>query len=272
MVQVSNALEGRTYIHYYWELKDDLSEFQRVCPQFPRDYVQVATPHTVPNGKWVMERPHSWARLIGITSDELETFSYTDERGVRYTLRISDKPFGYIVADEEDVDQMVYPPVIKPNGRKILVCAQQIHKGELGQTMTIERLSYTRQALEPGESESVRKRRKHGQRGWIRLTELADAANLNVEDIVFGFWGYSGHRNYWFYHKDQEGGQLLDIVVASAPTDIEHKCPTVQSTTQSEASHLIHESLEDLWVRRGFAYTVLRLLALGIRPEVTQLA
>lgn len=272
MVHMTNAPEGRTYIDYEWVLRDGLSDYRRAYSRFPEDFVQVATPHTVPNGKWVMERPHGWAWLIGIMSDELETFSHTDKRGVRCTLLISDKPFGYIVADEEDVDKSVYPPVIKQNGRKILVCAQQVHKGELGQTVPIERLSYIRQALEPGESQSVRKRRKHGQRGWIRLTELATAANLSAKDIVFGFWSYSGHRNYWFYHKDQQGGQLLDIVVASSPTDIEHKCPTVQSTTQSEASHLIHEFVESLWVRRGFAYTILRLQALGVQPEVSQLA
>ncbi len=269
---MSNALEGRMYIHYEWVLKGDLPSFLRVYPRYPEDYVQMATPRIVPNGKWVMERPYGWAWLIGIAPEELETLCYTDKRGVRYALGISDKPFGYVVTDEDGVDQMAYPPAIKPDGRKILVCARQIYKGELGHTVPIERLSYIRQALEPGESPSIRRRRKHGQRGWIRLTELAAATNLSVEDIVFSYWGYSGHRNYWFYHKDQKGGQLLDIVVAASPTDIKHKCPTVHSTTQSEASHLIHEFVEDLWVRRGFAYTVLRLLALGIRPKAMQLA
>jgi len=266
---MTNAPEGRTYIDYTWVLKDHTFW----SPRFPRDYVQVATPHIIPNGKWVMERPHGWAWLIGITPDELETFSYTDKNGVRYTLRIGDKPFGYTVADEEDVDLTVYPPVLGPNGRRTLFCARQVHRGELGQTVPIERLNYVRQALEPDESPSVRRRRKHGQRGWIRLDDLAAATGLRSADIVYGFWNYSGHLHW---RDGRCVGVMLDIVRASSEDMIKETNPVIFSVTAEEIGNLLggwhgqYFYAKDVWVRRGFAYTVLRLLALGVRPEATQ--
>ena len=273
---MTNAPEGRTYINYRWDIREGAREYFSVhygCWRYEaKDVTEVRTPHVVPNGKWVMERPYGWAWLIGVEFGELEDIQYTDKHGIKHVLYISDKPFGYIVADEEDVDMAVYPPVIKPTGRKRLVCAQQIHQGEIGQSVPIERLSYIRQAYESGQKPNVQKarERKRGNRGWVRLTELAASTGFSVEDIVFGFWSYSGHRNYWTYNNNQEGGQLLDIVIASSPADIEYKCPKEHFVMQSEVSGLIRESVEDLWVRRGFAYTVLRLLALGVRPELHQ--
>lgn len=269
---MTNTLEGRTYIHYDWKLKDNLSDFQMA---YCRDYVRTKTPRVVPNGKWVMEYPqgpHGYAELVGVNHWELEKIQFTDKYGVRHYLHISDKPFGYITADDVMyTDDALFRAV--PFGRRILFCARQIHKGELSQTgPLIERLKYVRQACEPGEMPNVRKarERRRSNRGWVRLTDLSAASGFSAEDIVFGFWSYSGHCNYWFYHKDQPAGQLLDIVVASSPDGIKGRCPEVKFTTQFEAFCLIHESLEDLWVRRGFAYTVLRLLALGVRPEVIQ--
>jgi hypothetical protein len=268
----SDAPAGRTYVDYRWDIRPDAREqwsFDRGYYYRDEDITEVKTPHVVPNGMWVMERPSGWAWLTGI--EKSEVLFYTDKHGVKRDLRISDKPFGYIVADANDVDMTVYPRVIKPTGRKTLFSAKQIHKGELGQGVAIPRLDYVRQAFEPGRKLSVYKARERRRGyGWVRLLDLATAANLTVEEIVFGFWSYSGHRNYRYYEKNQDGGVLLDMTLALSAAEIKGKCPSVLSATQADAAMWLDTGPGDIWVRRGFAYTVLRLLALGVRPEVTQ--
>lgn len=271
MVTVTNALDGRTYISYEWKLKH--AEIWR--PRFPEDYTQVATSHIVPNGKWVMERPHGYAWIIGESLDEIEQLRYTDKYDVDRVLYISDKPFGWITAEEEDVDKTVYPPV--PNGRRRLRYAQQIHKGELGQGVPVERLPYVRQAYEDHQKPSVRHahERRRGY-GWVRLADLVEATGLSYGDIVFGYWDYSGHKNYPIYDNGQEGGMLLDVVNAVTGLEIEGRTPRVHSMTQGAMFERLSSfsdcwpSIEEIWVRRGFAYTVLRLQALGVQPYAMQ--
>lgn len=276
MVRMTNTPEGRTYIDYEWVIRDDLSDYRRAYSQFPGDFVQVATPHTVPNDKWVMERPYGWAWLIGITPNELERFNYTDKRGVRCTLLVSDKPFGYIVADEEDVDKSVYPPVIKQNGRKTLVYARQIHKGELGRGVRIPTLDYVRQPLAPhrGLGMSARERRR-GQHGWVKLVDLGEMSvgyNPDAQiELVLGYWPFSGHRNYRGYQNDQEGGQLVDVAWGSR-LDIAAGDAEFKSLTRKRFLEKCSFDTSDVWIRRGFAYTILRLETLGVQPEVSQLA
>jgi len=267
MVTVTNAPEGRTYIHYEWELKDNLSEFQRVFPSFPQDYEQVATPHVIHNGKWIMETPINSNRLVGITRDESETLSYTDKRGVRYTLRVSNKPFGYVIADKDYVDSSDFMSTV----RKTLVCARQIHKGELGQTVPIPRVDYVRQPLDPGQKPSVRKARdrRRGNLGWVRLGDLGEAVGTYNPDrqieLVLNYWQFSGHLHY---ENFQRVGTLVDTVWGSS-LDIRLGDIQVVSMTPEEFRREAGLDTSELWIRRGFAYTILRLLALGIRPEVT---
>lgn len=222
-----------------------------------------------------MEQPSGWAWLIGDDEANIEHLRYIDKYGTDRVLYISDKPFGFIVADEEDVDQSVYPPV--PNGRRRLRYAQQIHKGELRRGVPIERLPYARQAYEDNQKLSVTKahQRRRGY-GWVRLNDLSDAAGLRNRDVVFGYWNYSGHVNYRSYSNEQVDGVLLDIVRATSMDEIEGCVPVVFSLTQFEAGELLggwnehHFYTGDVWVRRGFAYTVLRLVALGVQPGVPQ--
>lgn len=257
---MTNEPEGRTYISYSWELKNPNMWLSR----FPEDYVQVETPHIVPNGKWVMEYlliGSGWRWLVGIPEGELEHFVFTDKNGVQRVLFTHDKPFGYIVVDEdEDVDQSVYPPV--PSGRRRLECARQIHKGELGKSVPIPRLNCARA-----------NDKKRGS-GWIRLTELASAADLSVEDVVFGYWQFS-RTFYRHFGNGEVGGPLLDVVVAYSPDDI--KSPVVFSYTQADMAEILRmckrvggSYIENLWVRRGFAYTILRLRLLGVQPSIAQ--
>lgn len=267
---MTNALEGRTYFNYSWKPREGalpVTDPYSVDSFFrTEDIIQTKTPFVVPNGKWVMERPshgHSW--LVGVEFDELEVFRYTDASCMTRVLYICDKPFGYIVVRDEDMDESVYPA--EPIGAKRLLHARQVHKGELGKSVSIPRLNYVRQAFEEGTRHNVihSRERRRSNLGWVRLTELAEAADFTPWGAVLGYWDFSGHRN----QNDQDGGQLLDFVVASEASEIECKVPNVKFATIYEARSLIRESLPDLWVRRGFAATVLRLVALGVEPWVT---
>lgn len=279
MVQVTNAPEGRTYYIKSQEMDPDIVSGKKQRTGFEyapglhyesgADYVTVETPYVVPNGKWVMERfntGYGWSWLVGITYDEVERVVL--ESGVggsgiswSHTLYVSDKPFGFIEA--EDGKRIYGEDRAVPVGPRRLAYAQQIHKGELGQSVPTPRLKY------------VRADDKKRGNGWVRLTDLAAAAGLTPEDIVFGFWQYSGHRNYSSYNNDQNGGQLMDVVLAASDDEIRHQCPRVRSITRQRAEGYLSlfnlgDDQELIWVRRDFAYTVLRLLALGVRPEVTQ--
>lgn len=267
---MTNALEGRTYIDHQWTTRYGAQQYfsiQHGWRYRAEDVIETKIPHVVANGKWVMERPSGWAWLIAADKDGVDHLRYTDECGVVHSLYVSDTPFGYITADEDDVDQSVYPPV--PSGRRRLQYARQIHKGELGRGIPFERLPYVRQAFEKGQKPSVTKPRERRRGyGWVRLIDLVDATGLSYEEIVFGYWGYSGHRNY---ENDQGGGQLLDIVWASFEEDIKGKVPSVLSLTRSDAeTTLMAWKRSRIWVRRGFAYTVLRLHALGVQPYAMQ--
>lgn len=270
---MTNAPEGRTYIDHQQTLRMDAQSYfdSRTGGWCNRaeDIIETKIPHVVANGKWVLEvpRPHKWAWPVGEDTDKHDFLRFTDEYGSSRALFIGDKPFGFVFAEEEDVDQTVYPPV--PTGRRRLVCARQIHKGELGRSIPFERLPYVRQAFEKGQKPNVtRPRERRRGYGWVRLIDLVDATGLSYEEVVFGYWDYSGHRSY---ENGQSSGQLLDIVWASFEEDIKGEVPSVLSLTRSDAeTTLMAWKRSRIWVRRGFAYTVLRLQTLGVQPYAMQ--
>lgn len=268
---------GRVYIDYHWEVSADHDGYYR--PSFPEDYVLVETPHIVPNGKWVMEhRGPGWSWLVGIDHTELEQVTVRSKEGHNTSIYFSDKPFGYIVIDADDMDKSVYPPQVKPGASKTLVYARQIHKGELGRGVQIPTLDYVRQQDPSYKTEGGNARaRRHGQRGWVKLADLGEAlsiSTLEASKMVLGYWQFSGHRNYRHYDNLQDGGQLVDLISAKAPQEVTHGTPIVNSLTMSDFSGIVDgrftDSLDELWIHRGFAYTILRLQTLGVQPEVVQ--
>lgn len=272
---MSNAPEGRTYISYSWEERADYGPTHRYTD---RDYVRMETPHVIPNGKWVLERPlqgtaYSW--LVGATSAEVDELLYTDEVDSRRVLHFSDKPFGFIVAEEEDMDMSAMPRVVKPTGRKTLVCARQIHKGELGHTVHILRPDYVRQAALPNKAARVRHARdaRRGQLGWVRLSELGEAAVTGYDadrmiDLVLGYWQFSQHV---YYENFGVAGVLVDVALGLS-WHIEGVLPEVVSTTPEKFRRLAKDATEMVWIPRGFAFTILRLQALGVQPSILQTA
>ena len=278
---MSNAPEGRTYIDYCWDVREGASAHFNVrawqrAHSIKKDVVEVQTPYVVPNGRWVMERPagYSLTRLVGITHDEVATHEYTDKHHVRHCLYISNKPFGFVAAEDEDVDRDMSPAVVKPTGRKRLFCAQQVHKGELGRTVSIPPLPYVRQPFEEGQKPSVTKahQRRRGY-GWVMvrdLGEIAKDASYNPEtwaELVLGYWQFSGHLIYDL--AGRRAGTLVDTIWGNRYEIRAGKAEVVSMTPEQFWEDASFDSTQ-LWIRRGFAYTILRLQALGVAPNVLQ--
>lgn len=219
--------------------------------------VRAQTTHIVPNGKWVATT--GYPPVVGVERSELEMVEYHDKKGVYQSMFICDKPFGFVSMDSY--------------GRKTLVYARQVHKGELGQGVHIPTLECVIQAsgpdTDPRASKAARKRRR---RGWVKLAQLGEASvgysPKSQVELVLGYWRFSGHRNHWHYSNDQTGGQLVDVAWGSS-LDIKLGIAEFRSLTMKQFRKECSDTSE-VWVRRGFALTILRLLALGVQPVVPQ--
>lgn len=250
MVQVTNDPQGRTYTIWSTMLDPYIGD-SLLAPT--DEYIDIDTPYVVPNGKWVMEWYYG-GHPVGVTREEIEEV----DNGLGQVLWVSDKPFGCVRTDAED--------------RKTLVYARQVWKGELGHGVNTPKLDYVREPLASHRGLGMKAReRRRGQYGWVKLAELGEitvgySPDKQVE-LVLGYWQFSGHRNYRYYENDQDGGQLVDVAWGSS-LDIELGTAEFKSLTQEQFREECSDTSE-VWIRRGFAYTILRLQALGVQPEVT---
>lgn len=275
MVQVTDTPEGMTFTKKRWVLDPDIMSGEKPRTYASQDFIIERTPFVVPSGKWVLEDSlirGYWSWLVGIEHAELKQVTLHSLYGTHHVLYISDKPFGFVYAEDEDVDRMTSQ--VKHSGRKTLQYARQIHKGELGRGINIPRLNYVRQPLDPHRGQGMKARdRRRGQRGWVRLADLGEMSGCGycpneVVELVLGYWQFSGHRNYPLYENDQDGGQLVDIAWGYRH-DIENGTAEFMSLTPSQFREECDDT-SDAWIRRGFAFTILRLQALGVQPEVKQ--
>lgn len=256
-------MTGLTLVHHEWHPKQGAEHYVDgwgVWRWREADLDHTMTPHVVPDGKWIIERPLMWwSWLVGAVFADTTTLDITDSNGVNHRYIICDKPFGYVmVENDDDVDLSKAPREPLPNAHRMFICARQVHKGELSRGVPLRK-----------EIGYVRARDKKRGNGWVCLSDLSRAADLDAEDLIFGYWQFSGHRNYRWYENDQDGGQLVDVVIAWTADDIEHKTPQVQSFTREQMrKHLFWSTDQNVWVRRGFAFTILRLLALGYMPAM----
>lgn len=274
---MTNAPEGRTYMKKKWVLDPDIESGKRPSRHHHSyydgdEYVIEETPFVVPNGKWVVERPlisGYWSWLVGIDHSELEQVTLHSLYGTYEVLYISDKPFGYVCVDGEDVDQSVYPNEVKASGRKILEYARQVHKGELGRGVNTPTLDYVREPLAPHRGHGMKAReRRRGQYGWVKLGNLGEMARVGYNhpdhiELILGFWQFSGHLHW---QNGQRAGTLVDVAWGSG-LDIQLGTAEFKSLTQEQFREECSDTSE-VWVRRGFAYTILRLQALGVQPTV----
>jgi hypothetical protein len=269
MVQVTNSPEGLTFIDYSWVARlNGRSYTSHTSPnEIGRPYscyigkgevvTEVQTPHVVPNGKWVAG---GFGLPVGLERHELEELEYHDKDGRYHRLVVGYKPFGLVGTD--------------PEGRKTLVYSRQVWKGELGRGVRIPTLDYVRQPLASHRGLGMKAReRRRGQYGWVKLADLGEMSGCGYRpdkevELILDYWQFSGHRNYRYYENNQDGGQLIDVAWGSR-LDIETGNAEFKSLTREQFREECSDTSE-VWVRRGFAYTILRLHALGVQPEVMQ--
>lgn len=266
---MTNDRNGLTFIDYRWDVRlnsHTYSSHMSPDEMLRRHYyyvgegelvTEIQTPHLVPNGKWIAS---GFGSPVNVELDELKELEYHDKDGFYHRLLIGDKPFGLVGTD--------------PEGRKTLVYARQVHEGELGRGVRTPTLDYVRQ---PDPSHKTKGRnaraRRHGQRGWVKLADLGELSRCGYRpdkqvELILGYWQFSGHRNYEYYENDQDGGQLVDVAWGSGH-DIELGTAEFKSMTREQFRKECSNTSE-VWVRRGFAYTILRLQVLGVTPEVLQ--
>lgn len=262
---MANAPEGRTYIIKSQVVDPDILSGKKRChePYYPgysaADYIDIETPYVVPNGKWVCSRPAGHAQLVGVDQSEVEGVVLDSRFGGMHRfysmLYVCDRPFGFVRKDMPEGQSRIDGSNAY---RHYLVYARQIHKGELGFGVPIPRPEYTR-VLEG--------RREYG---WVRLEHLGElATGYRVQDwidLVLGYWPFSGHLRYENY---QVAGTLVDVIMADN-LNVSEDDEDVVALTPAEFVLRAGACASDIWIRRGFAFTILRLLALGVQPRVTQ--
>ena len=227
------------------------------------DYLEIGRPIIgVRNGAWVLDTsdrfsyPGGGYWLVGASHEEVSGVVLDATRGLPRRLYICHKPFGFVAASK--IDRTTVDG--QPAGDMHLDCAEQIHKGELGRTVPIIRPPY------------IRSRKGRKEYGWVRLGDLGDASgayNLNqLIELILGYWSFGGHEHYW---RGRPIGQLIDFIEDDHP-DLRDEFPRSISLSRAEFVALASEDPSSMWLRRGFAFTILRLLALGVQPEVLQYA
>lgn len=277
---MTNAPEGRTYTLKKWVLDPDIESGKRPSRHYHRyydadEYVIDETPYVVPNGMWVMDRhggEQKHAQIVGASHHDIESVLLENLYGTPTYLEICHKPFGYILADWKDVDWSVHPSVVRPNGRKTLVCARQVWKGELSHGGT-QYPHYVREPIKPGKKPNVHKEheRRHGPYGWVKLSELAEAAVVGYGPdkqlgLVLGYWQFS---QQWLIQPD---GSRVTAVKLAWGSRLDIEAGDSKSETMTAEDFREESDPSELWLPRGFAYTILRLQALGVEPSILQTA
>lgn len=267
---MTNAPEGRTYFKKQWVLDPDVASGKRPSQHVgyytQDDYVVRETPLFIPNGKWVMERPSApWGSWFVGTEVQIEHIVLDSLHGYPHILYVSDWPFGCVVALEDE--PIVYGSK-NPQGRGgYLNVARQVWKGELGRGIRTPTLDYVRQPFGPHEKLAMKPReRRRGQHGWIQLAHLGEVTvGYRPDDqvnLILGYWNFSSRRNF------KDGGRLVGVAWGSS-LDIKSGDAEVRYLTQEQFRKECSDTSE-VWVPRGFVYTILRLQALGVQPEVLQ--
>lgn len=181
---------------------------------------------------------------------------YHRSRGTSFYL-VGDEPLGVILEKKVDGERV---------GGFWFSCARQVHKGELGRRPVIKRPQFARPTYEipldqnshlTGKPIRVRDRRR-GKVGWARLTEVARLAGLSSEELV---------RRYF----DFTDAELPRLQVLLAADRNKIHCQQVhhgawQKFGLADLPALFDRDPETIWIRQGFALTVLYLQYLGYVP------
>jgi hypothetical protein len=233
---------------------------------------------TVPDGMWVaevessdyleyveryddelgeFESVNSWEyEVIGTNNFKRHILDYHSRGGYSHgyksswarSLIVSDSPFG-IVCWQSEYNQDGW-------GRYFTV-ARQIHKGDLGTKPQIERPKFARQSSEP---HGFGHQKKVHQHGWARLMDVARLAHMERHEML---------RLYFaFTHAECPH---LDVIIAQTREAIHSQCIPHNHVLHYGWDKLVEmfdtHNQSDIWIRQGFAVTLLYLRHFGYVPR-----
>lgn len=159
-------------------------------------------------------------------------------------LLVGDKPFGVINTESESGND-------SPTRTTSLLfeAARQIHKGELGQFPPFQSPRYAREGREGGGRHFAR---------WARLVDVAALVGMPHEQLV--------ERFYVFADANRRG---LPVLFAATREEIDGRVIPHNAVKRFENDmfpQLFDRNPATIWVRQGFAKTVLCLHHLGYDP------
>lgn len=220
----------------------------------------------VPEGKWVAcALSQRWASELGgkppaVKHERRWTIAGPDPakkhvrqsgegfpKGANYRSAewqfVSDKPFG-IIEERRQNDKRV--------GGLYFSCARQIHKGELGRKPELPRLPrFAREAPD----------REGHRHGWARFSEVSEIVGMKPIEFICRFAPFA----------DVDDGSTLDFIQACDRSEIHGKRMQPQKTSFYHLGDMIVRwglSPDEVWIREGFAKTVLYLNLFGYIPPL----
>jgi len=235
----------------------------------------------IPDGKWVArasvlreieegrdstreyyhEEDAGLYRIVGTKPEEKYTTEASGEEKCykeimnsslyRVFMFVGSEPFGimsYETAKSERVGGLYFES------------ARQVHKGELGRGLKVTMPTCAREARKPDpeDPQPSRDRRRH-YACWARLSEVAELMGLSIEEVL--------KRFHLFADADARG---VPVLFASEREEIHGKVipkSAIRRFREDAFPQLFDRDLSTIWVRRGFAKTMLRLQALGYTPD-----
>jgi len=166
----------------------------------------------------------------------------------------SDQPFGVITWKTVDGQRV---------GGEYFYCARQVHRGELGRRPQIKRPQFARQAPEfpPFEAGTRQRDRRRGKVGWARLADVAKLAGMNACEMVERFFPFTDKRQpklHVLTERDREHIHCQQLLSGAW-----------QTVSFGELPELFGDhDMSRMWIRAGFAATVLYLRSLGYTPDL----
>ncbi len=180
----------------------------------------------------------------------------------RERLLVCNKPFGVIKTESESDDESR-----DGTSNPLFEAARQIHKGELGQFPPFPSPRYAREGreLDGYVPEGIKCTRKHDLRRhharWARLVEVAALVGMPHEQLVERFYPFA-----------DAVGRGLPVLFAATREEIDGRVIPHNAVRRFEIDvfpELFDRNPATIWVRQGFAKTVLCLHHLGYQPNAT---
>lgn len=224
-------------------------------------WMTLPTHYVVDDGLWVAEAFTSGDARHDFTlgSAEVKTIVLETSASGQRVLLVSSEPFGVVCTEG-------------PGYGKYFRSARQINQGQLGQYVPIvNKIQFAREA-KPGVVGSRDLRRSHV--GWARVTDLVRASGLTLEETLLGFWAFVDFT-YDPYAWSPVFKPTMDMHWSSERHQIHNQLPKPPiALTEDDLRRALDDAGVDwnvVWLRKGYANTVLRLLALGCKPEANSL-